>query len=125
MTDSRGTTTRRCDSDLTQVSGAEGSGAVRIRLLGRFEEAVEFALAEEPASKPPGDELSFVLTRREREVAALITRGLTNRKIARELTLSERTVDTHVRNILKKLGVGSREQVASRLAEQQPLAPDR
>jgi predicted ATPase/DNA-binding SARP family transcriptional activator/DNA-binding CsgD family transcriptional regulator len=90
-----------------------------------FEEAVEFALAEEPASTPPGDELSSVLTRREREVAALIARGLTNRKIARELTLSERTVDTHVRNILKKLGVGSREQVASRLAEQQPLAPDR
>jgi predicted ATPase/DNA-binding SARP family transcriptional activator/DNA-binding CsgD family transcriptional regulator len=90
-----------------------------------FEEAVEFALAEEPASKPPGDELSSTLTRREREVAALIARGLTNRKIAKELTLSERTVDTHVRNILKKLGVGSREQVASRLVEQQPLAPDR
>ncbi len=88
-----------------------------------FEEAVEFALTEE--ERLPPDEPSLTLTQREQEIAGLIARGLTNRRIAQELTLSERTVDTHVGKILKKLGVSSREQVASRLAEQQPLAPDR
>jgi DNA-binding NarL/FixJ family response regulator len=53
------------------------------------------------------------LTRREREVAALIARGLTNRQIAEALFVSERTADTHVEHILAKLGVGSRAQVAA------------
>ena len=88
-----------------------------------FEEAVEFALREE--QRPPPDEPSSALTQREQEISALVARGLTNRRIAKELTLSKRTVDTHVGRILKKLGVSSREQVAACLAEQQPLTPDR
>ena len=57
------------------------------------------------------------LTRREKEVAALVAQGLTNRQIASELVLSEHTVHRHVASILKKLDLHSREQVASRLAE--------
>src|SRR5438445_12363490 len=43
------------------------------------------------------------LSRREREVAVLITRGLTNRQIADALVIGERTVHTHVANVLAKL----------------------
>jgi len=57
------------------------------------------------------------LTLREREVALLVGRGLTNRQIAQELVLSEHTVHHHVTNILKKLNLSSRQQVASCLSD--------
>jgi predicted ATPase/DNA-binding CsgD family transcriptional regulator len=53
------------------------------------------------------------LTRREREVAVLITRGLTNRQIADALVIGERTVHTHVANVLAKLELTSRTQIAT------------
>jgi predicted ATPase/DNA-binding CsgD family transcriptional regulator len=52
------------------------------------------------------------LSRRERDVAVLVSRGLTNPQIAEALVLSERTVDTHVHNILGKLELSTRAQVA-------------
>jgi non-specific serine/threonine protein kinase len=52
------------------------------------------------------------LTPREREVAALVARGLTSRQIAAELGLAERTVETHVNRVLHKLGLTSRTQIA-------------
>ena len=52
------------------------------------------------------------LSRREREVAALITARKTNREIAAELFLSEKTVESHLRNIFAKLGASSRVDVA-------------
>jgi predicted ATPase/DNA-binding CsgD family transcriptional regulator len=59
-----------------------------------------------------GVELSR-LTAREREVAGLVAKGLSNRQIAEMLTLSERTVDAHIRSILGKLGARSRAQIAA------------
>jgi DNA-binding CsgD family transcriptional regulator len=53
------------------------------------------------------------LTRREREVAALIAQGKSNRDIAGALFLSERTVEGHAGNILAKLGFASRAQIAA------------
>ena len=53
------------------------------------------------------------LTRREREVAGLVATGLSNRQIADRLFVSERTAETHVQNILTKLGFTSRTQVAT------------
>ena len=53
------------------------------------------------------------LTPRERQVATLVAQGKSNREIAKELVLSERTVENHVGNILSKLDFGSRAQVAA------------
>jgi class 3 adenylate cyclase/DNA-binding CsgD family transcriptional regulator len=52
------------------------------------------------------------LSEREQEVVALITQGCSNREIARELTIAEATAVRHVANILDKLGLKSRAQVA-------------
>ena len=52
------------------------------------------------------------LTERETEVMCLLARGLSNKEIARELTIGEKTVKTHVSNILSKLNVPSRTQAA-------------
>ena len=54
-----------------------------------------------------------VLTQREREVAALVVRGLTNRQIAAELVITEGTAANHVKHILARLGVESRVQIAA------------
>ena len=61
-------------------------------------------LLEEMATDP--------LTPREREVLGLIGRGMANKVIARELSLSEKTVKAHVSSILAKLGVSDRTQAA-------------
>jgi DNA-binding CsgD family transcriptional regulator len=52
------------------------------------------------------------LTAREREIAVLIAAGASNAAIARQLIMSERTVESHVSNILGKLGFNSRAQIA-------------
>jgi DNA-binding NarL/FixJ family response regulator len=57
----------------------------------------------------PGREL----TCRELEVTELIAQGMTNRHIAAVLRISERTADTHVQNILSKLGMARRAQIAT------------
>jgi non-specific serine/threonine protein kinase len=67
------------------------------------------------APRPPAG-LAAQLTKREREVAELITEGLTNREIGARLFIAERTVDTHVSRILAKLGCSSRAQVAATVA---------
>lgn len=53
------------------------------------------------------------LTPREREIAGYVARGMTNKAIAAELYLSERTVETHVQRVLTKLGLANRTQVAT------------
>jgi predicted ATPase/DNA-binding CsgD family transcriptional regulator len=80
------------------------------------DQAVELALADDAgrvgvrsAVRPePGPPLS----RREREVTALIARGLSNREISDALVITEKTVGSHVEHIMTKLGLRSRTRVA-------------
>jgi DNA-binding CsgD family transcriptional regulator len=59
---------------------------------------------------------STPLTRREREIATLVADGLSNREIAEKFVLSERTVETHVRSMLSKLGLTNRTHIAAWVA---------
>ena len=75
-------------------------------------------------------ESTYGLSPREREVAVRIAHGLTNRQMAAQFTLAERTIDVHVSNILSKLQLSSRAQVAAWvvkngwLGEPDPTAED-
>jgi NarL family two-component system response regulator LiaR len=78
---------------------------------GLLHPAVAARLMEEVAAGG-GREAADKLTPREREVVGLIARGRSNKRIALELGISEKTVKTHVSSILGKLGLTDRTQVA-------------
>jgi non-specific serine/threonine protein kinase len=67
-------------------------------------------VATRPSTLSRSDPL-HELTRREREVATLAARGLSNRQIAEALAIGERTVETHMTNVLGKLGFATRSQL--------------
>jgi predicted ATPase/DNA-binding CsgD family transcriptional regulator len=77
--------------------------------------ASRFAAGEDVQPQPREPESP--LSPREREVAALLARGLSNREIAKELVISPRTAQGHVENILRKLDFSSRTQVAAWMAQ--------
>ncbi|MET9354840.1 MULTISPECIES: response regulator transcription factor [unclassified Streptomyces] len=89
------------------------AGAIRSVHAGHILLQPEVAgalLSQEESSSGPGRAGS--LTEREREVLGLIADGRSNREIARALVLSEKTVKTHVSNILMKLDLADRTQAA-------------
>ncbi len=57
------------------------------------------------------------LTEREREIAVLVAAGRASRSIAEHLVISERTVETHIASVYRKLGVANRAQLAALLGE--------
>jgi non-specific serine/threonine protein kinase len=77
---------------------------------GRRERAPQPEVSSRQAQGP-------LLTRREQEVADLIAQGLGNRDIGTRLFIGHRTVETHVENILNKLGVDSRAEIAAWIAQ--------
>ena len=111
----------------------------------RLEDAIASALAPDPqgqvseperlqapatrqgASKSPTPKFAHAscagLTRREQEVVALLARGLTNRQIASELTITERTAETHVGKILSKLNLSRRAQLTAWAVEHDLTSP--
>jgi DNA-binding NarL/FixJ family response regulator len=70
------------------------------------------AAMRSPAAEQRPQDMVASLTEREREVLALVTSGLTNKAIARELAISPATVKIHVERIIAKLGVADRTQAA-------------
>lgn len=73
---------------------------------------IAYALAERVADSIPEDKPP-VLTSRQQEIAALISKGLTSRQIAAALMISVRTVESHIENIMTRLGFGSRSEIAA------------
>jgi DNA-binding NarL/FixJ family response regulator len=69
-----------------------------------------------------GDERSKVLSNREREIALLVTRGLSNKELARELGISPGTIKSHVHSILQKLGASNRYSLMVRSTQEAPLS---
>jgi DNA-binding NarL/FixJ family response regulator len=102
----------------TPLRGAIASLAAR----GRIDLEAPAESAERTA-EPPGVTDPYGLTRREREVLALVSLGRTNRQIGDALFISENTAGVHVSNILGKLGVASRTEAAA-VAVRAGLAPE-
>jgi DNA-binding NarL/FixJ family response regulator len=108
---------------------AEGFGYAyeRMRLLSRLRRhAAELAqsggmpamtpptVAASIVNRPAGDADETPLTAREREVIELVSAGATNQEIANALVISESTVKSHVKHILRKLGAANRAEAVSR-----------
>ena len=100
-----------------EFSRAEGLGRSMT-----VEQIAAYVVDERPTAKPSPAARAVSptpLTKRELEIARLIADGLTGAQIAAKLFISERTVTTHVTNMLNKLGLGSRIQLASWVAASQ------
>jgi NarL family two-component system response regulator LiaR len=99
---------------LKNVQPKELARAVRTAHAGEalLDTAVAARLVDAIATQPPGEPPAEQLTARERDVLGLIARGMSNKRIALELGLSEKTVKNHVGHLLAKLGVSDRTQAA-------------
>jgi DNA-binding NarL/FixJ family response regulator len=95
--------------DLTRARSLVADAARQATELGMAPVAAKEASLIEKlhASSTPA-----MLTRRERDVAELVAKGMTNREIAEQLYLSERTAQNHVQHILTKLALSNRSQIA-------------
>nr|MDQ6885066.1 helix-turn-helix transcriptional regulator [Candidatus Dormibacteraeota bacterium] len=95
----------RFDDEVKVGRGLSREQAIRLAL---GEPAPAQAITTHAQDPDPG-----LLGKREAEIAQLISEGMSNRQIGARLFISERTVDSHVRGILNKLGFNSRAQIAS------------
>ncbi len=99
---------------LKQVRGTDLVETVRRVAAGQstLDPSVTEAVLQRLRTGPPSDPAVARLTGQERRILTLIGEGLTNRAIAQELGLAEKTVKNYVSSLLAKLGLGSRTQAA-------------
>jgi DNA-binding NarL/FixJ family response regulator len=111
---------------LKQIRGTDIVDAVR--RVARGESLLDPTLARQAAerlrSRPEEDERLARLTPQERRILVLISEGLTNRQIADEIHLAEKTVKNYVSNLLSKLGMERRTQAAVFAARLDPRSRD-
>jgi DNA-binding CsgD family transcriptional regulator len=101
-------------SEAAALAVSAAAAAERLGMLPLLRDARDLGAALDGSSS------AGPLTRREREIAGLIARGLTNRQIAAALHISERTAENHVQHILAKLGLHTRTQIAAWTAARKP-----
>ena len=84
------------------------NGRMNLEVMAGWGADVQVALPLDPPAAPVGDAGGWGLAERELEVLQLLSAGQRNRAISAKLHISENTVKFHLRNIFRKLGVGSR-----------------
>ena len=110
---------------LKDAEADEVAAAVRAAYAGEvhLDAAVARLLAQRMRDRRTKPEPAEPLTDREREVLSLLGHGASNKDIAAELFITERTARTHVSNILGKLGLSSRTQAALYAVENKLVTP--
>jgi len=101
-------------AEASDLSAEATAVAQRLKAAPLLAELAELGLARPPASPAAGAGSPNPLTAREVEVLSYLVQGKTNRQIARQLYISEKTVSVHVSNLLAKMGVRSRAEAAAR-----------
>lgn len=107
------------ESAIAAIGTLEFEAAVNAGRRLTRDEAFRMALGEPPevaAAATANGQGNALLGKRQAQVARLVAEGLSNKQIGARLFISERTVDSHVRSILNKLGFNSRAQIAGWMA---------
>jgi len=123
----RGCARRDIDPQLLKrIVAATEQGELWIRrsITSRLLDDLGARFRENHAVSTTGDELAL-LTEREREIVRLIGSGESNKQIARELCITERTVKAHLTGIFRKLGVADRVRLALRVASRPDYRSER
>ena len=108
---------------LKSASGNELIAAVHAVQRGEQVLSVEIAERLTSRTRRAGVAATDELTDREREVLVLVAQGKGNREIAQALQVGPRTAETHVSNIMAKLGAGSRSDAISKTVQRGIIAP--
>ena len=120
------TTTARARLGAAAFEAARAAG--RTMSLAQAVDRAQATAASPPTpgartTEPGPAAVTSLLTPREREVAALVARGLSNRRIGEALVIVEGTASLHVKHILSKLGFASRAQIAAWAVQHQLVSP--